>query len=134
MMNGLRCLLYPCDGAEHAVFILADPRVGLKWFGATLGQLDSFGNAEVVIHLLTRAAVKFTKERLILDAESHKLDSEIEPRREGPKPLVFGVMKHLYRREKHSRRTRVCAKSRVGERIHGSICSGSRRTRAPQCP
>lgn len=50
------------------------------------------------------------------------------------KPLVFSVMKHRYRRAKHSRRTRVCAKSRVGERFHGSICRGSRRTRAPQRP
>lgn len=47
------------------------------------------------------------------------------------KPLVVSVMKHLYRRAKHSHRTCVRAKSRVGERFHGSI---SRRRRAPQCP
>lgn len=95
MMNGLWCLLYPCDGVEHAVFILADLRVELKWFGTTLEQLDSFGNAEVVIHLLTRAAVKFTKERLILGAESHKLDSEIEPRLEGPSGgETFGLQRN----------------------------------------
>lgn len=80
MMNWLWCWLYPCDGAEHALFIVADLRVELKWFPTTLGQLDSFGNAKVVILLPMRAAVKFTKEGLILATEGHKLDSENEPR------------------------------------------------------
>lgn len=39
--------------------------------------------------------MKFTKERLILDAESHKLDSEIEPRREGPSGgETFGLQRN----------------------------------------
>lgn len=49
----------------------------------TLGQLDLFGSAKPIILLPTRAAVKFTKERLILATEGHKLDSEIESRQRG---------------------------------------------------
>lgn len=46
----------------------------------TVGQLDSFIRSRWnhYIHLLTRAAVKFRKERLILGPERNKLDSEIE--------------------------------------------------------
>lgn len=127
-MNWLWCWLYPCDGAEHALFIVADLRVELKWFLTTLGQLDSFGNAKVIILLPTRAAVKFTKERLILATGGHKLDSEIEPRQRGTeqwtkrekpmKPLVVRPNEaplQANTRTEHLVTPPRDAKSRVGE-------------------
>lgn len=62
-------------GAHRASFIFTDLSVELELCGMTVGQLDSVIPCRShYIHLLTRAAVKFRKGRLILGAESHKLD------------------------------------------------------------
>lgn len=101
----------------------------------TLGQLDSCSYAKVIIALPTRAAVKFTKERLILATEGHKLDSQIEPwqrgeeqwtKREKPmKPLV--VMPNEAPLQVNTPAEHLVtpprdAKSRVGEAAFCSIC------------
>lgn len=71
----------------------------------TAGQLDSFSHAEVIISIDWQEQLwNSEKERLILGAESHKLDSEIElgedPVTKSQKPLS-----HLW--GKHSHRTHV---------------------------